>query len=145
MLPPSWCTTALIQARSSLGSSCACHAAGGCKVNVHRWETWTLPRLIPVCTELLKPCVSAKSCSAIALKKWPQPAIMPCSRGAVALQCYSIIANADTGLGLPTAITLAITLACFSSFGGSGKSEYCSMRHHLMRISMQAPAVKKIL
>ena len=107
------------ESRSALESSCACHAADGCKVNVHLWETWTPPRWTHASTKLLEPCASAKSCSGIVPKKWPQPVTMPCFRGALALQCYSFRAcgKSGTSLRLPLAVNLAAP-AHFRCFQG---------------------------
>ena len=108
---------------------CACCAADGCKVSVHLWETWTLLRLIHACTGLLKPCVSAKSCSAIVLKKWPQPATMPCFRGAVDRIAMAPGPVPTQDVALQYSSTLQLFRVC--------ENEHAGKPQHLMHISMQ--------
>ena len=68
-----------------------CCAAGGCRESVHLWGTWMHPRWTPACTGLPKPCASARSSSATALKKWRLRATMACFRGD--LGCCTVCCN----------------------------------------------------
>ncbi len=55
--------------------------AGGCKASAHLWGTWMLLRWTHAFTEQLRPFRSDKFCFATVLKRWPQPATTPCSKG----------------------------------------------------------------